>query len=98
MNGEPQEGRLALIRKVYAALKPGGLIVLRDFVLNPDRASPPEATIFTLQMLLATELGGFDTRVDWDRWLTQARFLTPQEIKLPDWVGSSLIVAQKPKK
>jgi hypothetical protein len=95
LNGEPPEGRPALIRKVFAALNPGGQIVLRDFVLDPDRAGPPAAAIFALQMLLATEAGGLDTRADWARWLAEAGFLPPQEIKLPAWVGSSLTIAQK---
>ena len=48
LNGEPPEGRPALIRKVYDCLNPGGRIVLRDFVLDDDRAGPPEAAIFAL--------------------------------------------------
>jgi hypothetical protein len=96
LNGEPPVGRPVLIRKVFAALKPGGQIVLRDFVLDPDRAGPPEAAIFALQMLLATESGGLDTRTDWDRWLAEAGFLPSQKIELPAWVGSSLTVARKP--
>jgi hypothetical protein len=96
LNGEPPESRPALIRKVFAALKPGGQMVLRDFVLDSDRAGPPEAAIFALQMLLATESGGLDTRADWARWLAEAGFLPPQAIDLPSWVGSSLTIAQKP--
>jgi hypothetical protein len=96
LNGEPSEGRPTLLRKVFAALKPGGQIVLRDFVLDPNRAGPPEAAIFALQMLLSTESGGLDTRADWARWLGEAGFLPPQEIELPTWVGSSLTVARKP--
>jgi precorrin-6B methylase 2 len=95
LNGEPPEGRPALIRKVYAALNPGGQVVLRDLVLDQDRTGPLEAAIFALQMLLATESGGLDTRADWDRWLAQAGFLPSKEIELPSWVGSSLTVAQK---
>ena len=76
LNGEPPEGRPALIRKVYDCLNPGGRIVLRDFVLDDDRAGPPEAAIFALQMLLATEAGGLDTRADWARWLAEAGFCT----------------------
>ena len=98
LNGEPPEGRPSLIRKVHAALNPGGRIVLRDFVLDPDRAGPPEATIFVLQMLLATEAGGLDTRDDWARWLAEARFTPPQTIALPDPVGGTLTVAEKPAK
>jgi hypothetical protein len=96
LNGESPEGRPALIRKVFTALKPGGQIVLRDFVLDPDRAGPPEAAVFALQMLLSTEAGGLDTRADWAEWLGEAGFILPREINLPPWVGVSLTVAQKP--
>lgn len=96
LNGEPPDGRPALICKVFDALKPGGQVVLRDFVLDPDRAGPPEAAIFALQMLLATDSGGLDTRTDWKRWLDKAGFQAPEEIELPVWIGSSLILAKKP--
>lgn len=96
LNGEPPAGRPALIRKVYACLNPGGRIVLRDFVLDDDRAGPPEAALFALQMLLATEAGGLDTRGDWAAWLTQAGFGPPHVIALPDAVGGTLTTAEKP--
>ncbi len=96
LNGEPPAGRPALIRQVYDCLNPGGHIVLRDFVLNPDRAGPPEAAIFALQMLLATEAGGLDTSDDWARWLAEAGFAPPRIVPLPEWVGADLTVALKP--
>ena len=96
LNGEPPQGRPALIRKVYDCLSPGGRIVLRDFVLDADRAGPPEAAIFALQMLLATEAGGLDTRDDWARWLAEAGFAPPRIIALPKWVGADLSIAVKP--
>jgi cyclopropane fatty-acyl-phospholipid synthase-like methyltransferase len=95
LNGEPPEGRAALIAKVFTALSPGGRIVLRDFVLDADRAGPPEAAIFALQMLLATGAGGLDTCDEWTSWLTAAGFDPPQTICLPDWAGAALIVADK---
>jgi len=96
LNGEPPEGRPVLIHKVFEALNPGGLIVLRDAVLDPDRAGPPEAAIFALQMLLATASGGLDTRADWEAWLLAAGFASSQRLALPEWVGSFLTVAAKP--
>jgi hypothetical protein len=96
LNGEPLEGRPALIRKVYDCLNPGGQIVLRDSALDPDRAGPPEAAIFALQMLLATEAGGLDTSEDWARWLMEAGFERPQRIMLPAPIGSGLTVAHRP--
>ncbi len=96
LNGEPPAGRPALIRKVYDCLNPGGRIVLRDSVLDDDRAGPPEAAIFALQMLLATESGGLDTRGDWAAWLAAAGFTPPQLIALPEAIGGTLTVAERP--
>jgi SAM-dependent methyltransferase len=96
LNGEPPEGRPALIQKAYAALKPGGRIILRDYVLEADRAGPPEAALFALQMLLATEAGGLNTGIEWTDWLTGAGFEPAKSIHLPDWVGTTLLVAEKP--
>ena len=96
LNGEPPEGRPALIHKALAALNPGGQIVLRDLVLEPDRAGPPEAALFAVQMLLATDGGGLDTHEDWARWLVAAGFKPPHKVTLPDWVGPALTVATKP--
>jgi len=96
LNGEPPSGRPALISKVFNALNPGGLIVLRDFVLQADRAGPPEAAIFALQMLLATEAGGLDTNEDWASWLISVGFLPPQKVDVPDLGDLPLIIAQKP--
>jgi len=96
LNGEPPEGRPALISKVFRALDPGGFIVLRDLVLNADRTGPLEAMIFDLQMLLATDAGGLDTAEEWTRWLVAAGFAPPRAIALPVWIGPPLIVAEKP--
>jgi SAM-dependent methyltransferase len=96
LNGEPAAGRPVLIRKVFDALAPGGLIAIRDTVLDPDRAGPPEAALFALQMLLATDGGGLDTRADWDRWLAGAGFEPRVEIELPPEVPGALMVARKP--
>ena len=96
LNGEPREDKPVLFRKVFSALNPGGQIVLREFVLGPDRASPPQAAIFALQMLLTTEAGGLDTSDDWAEWLVLAGFALPQQIELPPWIGSSLTIARKP--
>lgn len=96
LNGEPPAKRPALISKVYRALKPGGMIVLRDTVLNPDRAGPPEAAMFALQLLLATEGGGLDTLQDWTEWLTGVGFMLPETLELPEWVGYTLTVSRKP--
>jgi hypothetical protein len=85
-----------LIRKVHDCLNDGGRIVLRDFVLDDDRAGPPEAAMFAVQLLLATKAGGLDTRGDLARWLAEAGFARPRFIAQPEPVGGTLTIAHKP--
>ncbi len=46
-----------LLRKVYAALAPGGHAVALEFVPNDDRISPPMSAKFSLVMLANTVSG-----------------------------------------
>ncbi|HWE50691.1 MAG TPA: class I SAM-dependent methyltransferase [Bryobacteraceae bacterium] len=46
-----------LLKKVHAALKPGGRVVTLEFVPNPDRVSPPTAAGFSMIMLVSTVSG-----------------------------------------
>ena len=48
---------IGLLKKVRAALKPGGRAVTLEFVPNEDRVSPPMAAGFALTMLTSTTSG-----------------------------------------
>jgi hypothetical protein len=48
---------VALLRKVHAALKPGGRAAALEFVPDEDRVSPPMAASFNLTMLATTVSG-----------------------------------------
>src|SRR5436190_20421687 len=39
------------LRRVHAALRPGGRVVIVEFVPNEDRVSPPAVATFSLVML-----------------------------------------------
>ncbi len=47
----------SLLKKVRAALKPGGRAATLEFVPNEDRVSPPTPASFSLTMLTSTEAG-----------------------------------------
>ncbi|HXI02360.1 MAG TPA: class I SAM-dependent methyltransferase [Candidatus Saccharimonadales bacterium] len=48
---------IKLLRKVRAALKPGGIVAALEFVPNEDRVTPPMAAAFSLTMLATTPSG-----------------------------------------
>jgi SAM-dependent methyltransferase len=46
-----------LLKKIHAALKPGGCVATLEFVPNEDRVSPPLPAAFSMTMLTSTESG-----------------------------------------
>jgi SAM-dependent methyltransferase len=48
---------LALYRKVYRALEPGGVLLIRDHIMDESRTEPPEGALFAINMLVNTRGG-----------------------------------------
>jgi 2-polyprenyl-3-methyl-5-hydroxy-6-metoxy-1,4-benzoquinol methylase len=63
-----------LLRKVHAALKPGGRAATLEFVPNDDRVSPATAAAFSMIMLGTTESGDAYTFSEYDRMFHNAGF------------------------
>ncbi|AUX30551.1 uncharacterized protein SOCE836_026600 [Sorangium cellulosum] len=68
------ESNVATFRKLRAALRPGGTLVVSDLILNDDRTGSPLALMFHAKMLLYTASGGAWRRADYRSWLEQAGF------------------------
>lgn len=86
---ETPEENVATFRKFRRALKPGGTLVINDFVLADDRTGHPFAMLFASQMLLATR-GGFTWRqADYRHWLQQAGFTSVEFLPMQ---GPSTVV------
>lgn len=58
------EQNVSLYQKCYDALTPGGRILVRDHVLNPERTQPEAGALFAVNMLVATEGGNCYTFED----------------------------------
>jgi 2-polyprenyl-3-methyl-5-hydroxy-6-metoxy-1,4-benzoquinol methylase len=73
-----------LMKKVRAALKPGGRAAILEFVPNADRVSPPTAAAFSMIMLAKTPSGDAYTFAEIERMAKNAGFarveLSPREI------------------
>jgi SAM-dependent methyltransferase len=72
-----------LLRKVHAALKPGGRAVTLEFIPNPDRISPTIPATFSLMMLGTTPQGDAYTLAELERMLTNAGFARNECHPLP---------------
>jgi SAM-dependent methyltransferase len=57
LHGEGPDDCLMILKKAVAALEPGGMIIIHDFILNNSMDGPLFPALFSLNMLLGTESG-----------------------------------------
>ncbi len=69
-----QQQNVELYRNVFGALVPGGRIVVRDHILQPDRIRPPRGAVFAVNMLVSTSGGNCYTFDEIRDGLSQAGF------------------------
>jgi ubiquinone/menaquinone biosynthesis C-methylase UbiE len=63
-----------LMRRIFAALKPGAKAVTLEFVPNEDRVTPPMAAAFSLNMLVGTDAGDAYTFSEYEKMFANAGF------------------------
>lgn len=66
---------MTMFRKIFAALEPGGRIVVRDHILSPGRTHPRSGALFAVNMLVGTEGGNSYTETEIRDALEQAGFV-----------------------
>jgi O-methyltransferase domain/Dimerisation domain len=57
LHAEGADDCLKIIRKAVAALQPGGMLIIHEFILNDALDGPEFPALFSLNMLLGTESG-----------------------------------------
>jgi len=62
------------LKKVHAALRPGGRAATLEFVPNEDRVSPPMPAAFSMTMLTSTAAGDAYTLSELTAMYSQASF------------------------
>lgn len=82
-----------LLKKVHAALKPGGRVAELEFVPNSDRVSPPMPARFSLTMLAETAGGDAFTFGELREQLEGAGFHDVEAHGLP--TPQTLLIARK---
>jgi len=83
-----------LLRRMHAALQPGGRAVTLEFVPNDDRVSPPNAAAFSLMMLGTTDAGDAYTFAEFDRMFRNAGFAASELHDLPGGFAR-VVISQK---
>lgn len=74
------EQNLDLYQKAYQALNHGGVLLIRDHIMDDSRTHPPDGAVFALNMLVNTEGGDSYTFDEVKETLEEAGFV---DVKMP---------------
>ena len=94
LHSEGEARSRALLKKTFAAMAPGGTIVIAEMLPDDDRRGPAHALIFAVNMLVNTEEGDTYTFAEISTWLKEAGFVSPRKLDTPG--RSPVILANKP--
>jgi ubiquinone/menaquinone biosynthesis C-methylase UbiE len=89
-----EAGCVKLMKRVHAALKPGGKAVTLEFVPNDDRISPPMPAAFSLIMLANTDSGDAYTFKEFDKIFSEAGFSRTVAHQIPE-MPQTVLVSEK---
>ncbi len=85
-----------LYRKIFRAIDTGGMIVIRDHVMDERRVWPPEGALFAINMLVNTRGGDTYTFAEIEEDLKDAGFQEIRMVRTGERMDS-LVTAVKPK-
>ncbi|MBW8868659.1 MAG: methyltransferase domain-containing protein [Acidobacteria bacterium] len=97
MHRETPESCQLLLRKAFAALDPGGMVMVSDVFFDDDaKQTPPFATFFALNMMLTADHGTCHARTEMARWMEAAGFTNVEIKPLPPPNPHTLLFGVKP--
>ncbi len=87
-----------LLKKAFQALRPGGRVLIHDFMVSPDRTAPAFGALFSVHMLVSTKAGRVYSAQEYGAWLRDAGFVRIKKYdvakKSPN--ASTLLAASRP--
>jgi len=94
MHLNPVEANRRLLERVFAALEPGGRVVINDYVLEAGKTLPRVAVLYALNMLVTSPGGGVYSLAEHREMLEAAGF---EDVRRVTLLGpTDAITARKP--
>ncbi len=81
-----EEENIALLRKCYQAMNPGGRVLIQEFYINHGKTYPPQSALFSINMLVNTEAGRCYSPNEMRGWLSETGFVKVTKKHLADSV------------
>ena len=89
----PVDASLALTKKCYDALVPGGRIAVQELVIERDKTSPVGSALFAVNMLVGTTGGNMYHSSEIGNWLKASGF---KQVKTKMLSQTVLVMGKKP--
>lgn len=83
----------SILKKVYDVLPEKGIVIINEFLLNPDKISPVFPVLFSLNMFMNSKGGSAYTREEIEGWLKKSGFEIIEVISLGELATS--IIAKR---
>jgi ubiquinone/menaquinone biosynthesis C-methylase UbiE len=94
LHSEGEARSRQLLKKVFDALAPGGMIAIAEFSPNTDRSGPAFPLMFAVNMLVETEAGDTFSQSEMRGWLAEIGFTRIQPVRVP--APTPILLAVKP--
>jgi ubiquinone/menaquinone biosynthesis C-methylase UbiE len=93
-HAQGEERSRRILERCFGMLRPGGKIIVAEWLPRDDRTGPTHVMVYALAMLLLTENGNIFSYIQLRKWLTTAGFKNVRKIRIP--APSPLIIATRP--
>lgn len=94
LHQESAEQIVAILKRAYRALKPGGKIFILDMMTDETHTQPTFSALFGVNMALTTENGWVFSDVELKEWLKEAGFSVcetqPAPPPMPHWLVTAV--------
>lgn len=85
-----------ILRKSFAALESGGLVVVHDVLANDDKTGPAFSMLFGINMALTANYGTVHSSGEVGHWMAEAGFVRTAAQSLPPPWPEALVLGHKP--
>lgn len=97
LHAEDEATNRRVLQSVYEALAPGGVLIIKDHVMNADHTVPQNGALFALEMLLGTP-GRTYSFGEVSGWLDEIGYADTVEVGMEVPSSLSVILAVRPGK
>lgn len=97
LHSESPDSSSAIIKKAVTALKPGGLLLIQEFILDDNKVAPLHPALFSLNMLIGTPSGQAYSQKEITGMMLDADLDNIRRLAIDLPIGAGIIAGERKK-